>query len=264
MKKLVVCGDSFSRGIGCLDLENEPFGSLLSKYFNLEHLNLAKGSATHLNIYLQVKYAVQQFKNDINLLLIGTTSYDRIDWFPSGYDHHGDLSLTDVNYHQYPPYKDKSYQVQLDSIVTQDKNYKGKMFTENLVGVIEYWQKWGSKNIKFDYFEKFYNEPPYKMKLLYEYALEIHNYHINRAHSMGLLTMCHNLAKKFNINHLILTPEPSAFNDYVDSINLVNVSWGDLSRKYPDNLPSGHTSFEGHKIIQDLIIEKINRNNWAL
>ena len=28
MKNLVICGDSFSIGIGCHDLNNEPYGSI--------------------------------------------------------------------------------------------------------------------------------------------------------------------------------------------------------------------------------------------
>jgi hypothetical protein len=31
MKNLVICGDSFSIGIGCHNLETEPYGSLLAK-----------------------------------------------------------------------------------------------------------------------------------------------------------------------------------------------------------------------------------------
>ena len=31
MQNIVICGDSFSIGIGCNDLYVEPFGSLLSK-----------------------------------------------------------------------------------------------------------------------------------------------------------------------------------------------------------------------------------------
>ena len=31
MKKLVVCGDSFAKGIGCRNLETEPYGSLVAK-----------------------------------------------------------------------------------------------------------------------------------------------------------------------------------------------------------------------------------------
>ena len=30
MKKLVVCGDSFAKGIGCRNLETEPYGSLVA------------------------------------------------------------------------------------------------------------------------------------------------------------------------------------------------------------------------------------------
>ena len=81
MKNLVICGDSFSVGIGCEDLINEPYGSLLAKELNLNLINLAKGSSTNLSISLQVKYAIENIK-DIELLIIGTTCYYRTEWFP--------------------------------------------------------------------------------------------------------------------------------------------------------------------------------------
>ena len=44
MKKLVVCGDSFAKGIGCRNLETEPYGSLIADKLGLELVNIAKGS----------------------------------------------------------------------------------------------------------------------------------------------------------------------------------------------------------------------------
>mgnify|MGYP000438992170 CR=1 FL=1 len=35
MRNIVVCGDSFSIGIGCHDLKNEPYGSLLAKKLDM-------------------------------------------------------------------------------------------------------------------------------------------------------------------------------------------------------------------------------------
>ncbi len=261
MKKLVVCGDSFSRGIGCHDLLTEPFGCLLAQAHGLEHVNYAKGSATHLNIMLQAQYALEKH-HDIELLLIGNTSYDRIDWWPEDHTHHGDIKLTDVNYHQYPPYKSKSYHMALPNPLAHDPEYRGKMFTENYVGVIEYWQRWGSRNEKFDYFEKFYNEPPEKLQLLHDFALNVHDVGINRVHSMGLLTMAHNLAKKQNVKHLILTHEPDAYSKYIAQENLVHVDWMQLSRDHPDSLPSGHTSSHGHVLISQAITKKLQENHW--
>ena len=142
MSKLVICGDSFAKGIGCRDLDNEPYGSIVAKELGLELVNLAKGSSTNYSIMLQALYAIDNIK-DISLVLLTNTSYDRIEWFPAaGYTPVGvDLSNLDVNYHQYPPYHPGSYGPRIDGEphpMIDDKFYKGGMFTENLVGIIDY------------------------------------------------------------------------------------------------------------------------------
>ena len=69
MGKVVICGDSFSIGIGCHDLKNEPYGSLLAKELDKDIVNYSKGSSTNLSILLQVKYAIEK-NPDIDLLFI--------------------------------------------------------------------------------------------------------------------------------------------------------------------------------------------------
>ena len=54
-KSIIVCGDSFSIGIGCRDLLNDPYGCLLSKELNMPLLNFAKGSSTNLSIYFRIR-----------------------------------------------------------------------------------------------------------------------------------------------------------------------------------------------------------------
>ena len=80
MKNLVICGCSFARGIGCVDLNKSPFGILLSEKLNLNHISLAKGSSSNFSIYLQAKYAVEKIK-DVDLVIVSVTSYDRTEWF---------------------------------------------------------------------------------------------------------------------------------------------------------------------------------------
>ena len=82
MKKMVVCGCSFAKGIGCKDLNTKPFGTLLSDKLDSQLINLAKGSSSNFSIYLQTKYALEKV-NDIDLLIFSTTSYDRTEWFNS-------------------------------------------------------------------------------------------------------------------------------------------------------------------------------------
>ena len=45
--------------------------------------------------------------------------------------------------------------------------------------------------------------------------------------------------------------------------NLVNLSWGKLSIDYPDDLPSLHTSSEGHVVAFNIIMAKFKENQWV-
>ena len=159
MGKVVICGDSFSIGIGCHNLKNEPYGSLLAKELGRDIVNYSKGSSTNLSILLQVKYAIEK-NPDIDLLCIGVTSYNRVDWFPenaTNVQHH--IHLSNVNYHQYPPYGKDTYPYLLENPMKDDPHYTGQMFTENYYGVVDYvdnvlTQKRGAG----DYFAKFKKE----------------------------------------------------------------------------------------------------------
>ena len=137
MKNLVVCGDSFSVGIGCHDLHNEPYGSLLAKKLGLNLINLAKGSSTNLSISLQVKHAVDNIP-DIELLIVGNTCYHRTEWFPEHAREDREANNLNVNYHQYPPYGEGTYPYLLEHPMKDDSRYRGEMLTENWYGVIDY------------------------------------------------------------------------------------------------------------------------------
>jgi hypothetical protein len=259
MGKLVICGDSFSVGIGCRDLHNEPYGSLLSNKLDKKLINLARGSSSNFSIMLQVKYAIENYK-DIDLLCIGVTSYDRTEWFNEDSEYqHFDVNLTDVNYHQYPPYGETTYISLLENPLKNDPKYKGDMLVENYLGIIEYVNYITERNgEKIEYYKKFMDEPIGKMNLLKQYYLEIFDIGIKRMYDFGLITMCHSMLKKHNINHLILTHEPNELSPFIDINNMVHVDWGLLSIEHPDDLPSLHTSKEGHKIVYNQILKKIN------
>lgn len=263
---IVVCGDSFSKGIGCRDLTNEPYGSLLSKELNKPLVNLAKGSSTNMSIYLQVKYAVDQLAETTEFVLVSNTSYNRIEWFPIDYEFtNHEITNNDVNYHQYPPYHESSYlndQIQ-DHPLVNDPNYSGGMFTENYMGVIDYWETFRSKNKDSGYYARFRDEPKERIKTIYDFARMIHDDRIDRIKSIGVLTMAHQLLKNAGIKHLILTHEVEEYIKFMDSKNVVNVNWGKLSVDYPDDLPSLHTSKEGHIVAFNSVYNKMKENDWV-
>lgn len=263
-KKLIICGDSFNIGIGCHDLNTEPYGILLSNSLNIDLVNLAKGSSTNLSIYLQVEYAVKKIAKEDDIVIVSHTSYDRVDWFPWDYGLSNGIANTDVNYHQYPPYGMESYHQILEKHpMKDDPAYKGAMFTENFMGVIDYWETYRKDDKYSGYYSRFQNEPKERMKTLYDFATTIHDSRINRLHSIGVMTMAHQLLKKHNIKHLMLTHEPDYYEQYMDKENLLMFSWGKLSEEFPDDLPSWHASSQGHVKAHDMVLAKLKENGWA-
>jgi hypothetical protein len=260
MKNLVICGDSFSVGIGCHDLHNEPYGSLLAKKLGLNLINLAKGSSTNLSISLQVKHAVDNIPN-VELLIVGNTCYHRTEWFPEDAREDRDANNLNVNYHQYPPYGEGTYPYLLEHPMKDDSRYRGEMLTENWYGVIDYVENILDKHNNVNestYFKKFKNERPERMRLLKQYYLEFFDSRIQRQYDMAVIIKSHVLLKNKGIKHFVLTND-NEFNLYIPNENLVNVDWGKLSQKYPDDLKSLHTSWEGQKEVYETIVQKINR-----
>jgi hypothetical protein len=109
------------------------------------------------------------------------------------------------------------------------------------------------------YFSKFQNERPERMRLLKQYYLEFFDSRIQRQYDMAVIIKSHVLLKNKNIKHLVLTND-TEFDMYLPQENLVDVDWGKLSLKYPDDLKSLHTSYEGHIDVYDSIIKKLNKS----
>ena len=267
-KKLIVCGDSFSIGIGCRDLHNEPYGSRLSNTLDRKLINLAKGSSTNFSIYLQAKYAVDKLANFNDIVLVSNTSYDRVDWFPLDCKLNGnEVSNTDVNYHEYPPYGINTYRVegqniQLENPMKDDPEYRGHMFTENYAGIIDFWDNFYSQNKHSGYYSRFDNESGIRMKTLYDFSAMVHDHRINRLYSIAILGMAHVLLKRAGIRHLMLTHELDFYAQTMDKENLVNVDWGRLALDYPDDLKTWHTSANGQELAHNIVLEKLKENGW--
>lgn len=268
MNKLVICGDSFAKGIGCKNLKTSPYGSLLAENLCMSMINLAKGSSTNFSIYLQAKYALEKYSSDIGLLLATTTCYDRLDWFPYDTNTNGQpkISNLDVNYHEYPPYHESSYIPECieDHPMVDEVNYTGKMFTDNIMGIIDYWENFGSTDTHCGYYQRFHSEPKERMKLLYDYGVQIHDHKIDRIKSLGVFAMIHILCKKSNIKHIIGVDQWSydLYSEVIDLENLVILDWVKLATEYPDTIGSLHTSEQGHCIASKIIQDKIKNNKW--
>lgn len=275
MKKLVVCGDSFAKGIGCRNLETEPYGSLVANSLGLELVNIAKGSSTNYSIFAQVLYAIENI-DDIDMILVTSTSYDRVEWFKHNENptKHQKEYLTnyDINYHEYPPYMPTSYSEKIEGeqhIMSKDL-YNGNVFTENLLGIIDYFDNVVDKGIDTPdgYYKRFNDEPKRRTRILYDYAQQIHDPRINKMHSLGAMAMCHIALKNANIKHLIGTDPIDSCKNFVfiNDNNHIDLSWAGLALKYPDDLPSLHTSAKGHRVAAKTALRRIyeldKKNGW--
>jgi hypothetical protein len=262
MNNLVICGDSFNIGIGCHNLEKEPYGSLLSDKLNLNLINLAKGSSSNFSIFLQVKYAIENYKN-IDLMCIGVTTYNRTEWFPENYEFNGDIKNTNVNYHQYPPFGKDSYKYNIPNPMQLDGDYNGKLLTENFNSIIDYVDNcMDNPNWKSNYYSRFDTESKTRMKLLKEYYLEIFDDNIQRQYDIGMMNLAHSLLKNKGIKHIFLTYDLVEFNKYIPMKNLANVDFMKLSHQYPDDMNTMHTSNIGHEIVYKIILDKLKNNDY--
>ena len=269
-KRLIVCGDSFNIGIGCHNLNTEPYGSLLAEQTGRKLINLAKGSSTNLSIWLQVKYAVYNLNaNENDIILVNETSSERFNWFPENKEvsQHHDISNLDVNYHDYPPYGNHSYPThQLDKHPMQDEpNYTGKMITENVAGVIDYLDNFLStgQNQRGFYYNRLVDEPATKLKIIKDFYGSVYNEKLSQIQSNAFMTMAHSLLRNKKLKHLMMLPNIWAYTDTVIDENKMYLSWGELTMKYPDNVGSGHSSPQGHIEARDMILKKLKENGWA-
>lgn len=254
MKKLVVCGDSFNCGLGCEDLFTEPYGVLLAKKLNMELITLARGGASNFSIHLQAEYAVQHIEHD--LLIISTTSYDRIEWLSENSRNIHRPTAANINYHQYPPHNG-NYQGKPppDFYFKNKPEYNPGLLTEQ-IGGIDYYVTRRNKEGATDYFKKLHSEPISKLQLMIDYNVQVMNDHIKEQYDMGVIFKAYTKAKRKNIQCLVLTDNPELI-ELVDPNDLHKMNWFGLGAQYPDRIGSGHCTPEAHAIVANDIFNKL-------
>lgn len=265
-KRLIVCGDSFNIGIGCNDLNTEPYSILLAQHYGIPVINLAKGSSTNLSIWLQVQHAVEKLSAGADdLVLVNETSSNRFNWFPESYNQNRPLTNHLVNYHQYPPYGADSYHHRLPQHPMQsDPEYQGVMYTENIAGVIDYCDNFLARGYdqRGRYYDRLTTEPAQRLKLMMEFYASIYDENISQLQSQAFMMQCHLLLSRHNIRHLMMLPNPGAVHRMVPVENLFRLQWGEITLEYPDTIPSGHAHSGGHEYAAKIISEKLKKNGW--
>ena len=266
--RIIVCGDSFNIGIGCRDLNTEPYGSLLAAKLNRPLINLAKGSSTNLSIWLQVKYAVEELHaNSSDIVLVNETSSNRFNWFPEGKDvQRREITNLDVNYHDYPPYGNGSYWPhQLDSHPMQDHPaYNGVMITENVAGVIDYLDVFVAQgwNQRGSYYNRLVDESVARLKLIKDFYASVYSEQISQLQSHAFMTMASTLLSNAGVNYVMLLPWLDAYTGLVKDENILAFNWGNITLEYPDDVNTGHASAQGHVLALEMIVDKLQKNGW--
>ena len=257
MKRLVVCGDSFNCGIGCLDLFTEPYGVLLAEKLGYELIMLARGGASNYAAHLQAEYAVKHLNAD--LIIIGTTSYDRVDWVSEVRDKGiTDLTALNINYHQYPPYNGEyNGKRPPDFYFKNHPGYNPALLTEQ-VGGIDYYLDKKNKIGNTDYFKRFHTEPREKLQMLVDAYVQTTYEPIKQQYDIGVILKAYMKAQQKGIRTIVLT-DSSELIELINKDDILTMSWFQLSTIYPDTIGSGHAGPGAHVEVAEKLFKKFNR-----
>jgi hypothetical protein len=263
-KSIIVCGDSFNYGIGCTNLHTKPYGVLTAKHFNWDLVRLARGSASNFTIYLQGAYAATMTPKP-HLIILGTTSCDRIEWIATGKTEDTNIPLTalDINYDLYPPHYHTPplHDAPMDFHFKNNPNYAPKILSEQVIAFSEY-LKLAKANNKTDYYKRLHTESIEKVELMENYYFDIFDSRIKTDYDRGVILMAYKMIKKQGINCIIFSSD-SNFKDLVDDPrDYYNQDWGRCTRLWPDTVNSMHTGDGGHQDTAERLIEHIEMNGF--
>lgn len=251
--KIVICGDSFSAGVG-LHSENETFGKQLLQYFpNSDINNLSKGGASNYVTHLQAEFAIKELHPD--LLIMSTTSFDRIDFFQDGVDDQV-LTARDINYHGYSPYGPHEWG---QHYFKNDPFYKPKLLTEGLNG-LHYYLSVINGHGKDDWFKRLHSEWPSRLQLILNYHTQVGSQFIRHDQDISVIFKAYSKAVKKGIPTFVISDD-SELCELVDSHHILKENWFSLASVWPDDFNTGHTSVEGHKYIAKQIWKKYGELN---
>lgn len=271
-KILVICGDSFNWGIGCKDQSTQPYGVLIAKKLGWNLVRLARGSSSNYIIHLQANYAAKM-KPKPDLVIIGQTSYDRVEWIAEGktVDSRSSRKLEEVNYHQYPPH----YHAQpfhdnpFDFYLKDNPAYDPKILCEHVVAFPDYFSLLDRLPAKerfsgSDYYKRLHSEPIEKLKLIEKYYFDIWDPTIKRDYDIAVLLKAYRTVKKAGIKCLLFGPD-TGIGEFVDEPkDYYHQDWYGISQRFgfgpfPD---SGHTGEAGHAYTAECLFEYLGKHNF--
>ena len=257
-KTLVVCGDSFNYGIGCRDLTTQPYGIKTAENLGWNCIRLARGSASNYAIHLQGMYAATNLNPKPDLVILGTTSYDRIEWVAEGKELNQEPTLENLNYHLYPPHNmaQPLHDSPMPYYLENSQRYDPKILSEQVVAFQDYFRIL-SKDRNNEYYKRLRSEPKPKLELIDQFYFEIYNEWIKRDYDVGVIMLAYRKIKKAGINCIIAGPDYKYY-DFVDGhTDFFPINWGQLSREYPDTVNTLHCSEEAHELISQALTNHI-------
>ena len=227
--KLVNCGDSFATGYGIKDkLHSYPY--LLAKGFDSTIESYARPGCCNYTIAKQIEYAtVDNLKDGETFVLVSTTNEDRIS-YPTTIDSvTGGITLKDFNYTIHK--KDLLTDLPFES--------KNKIQSETI------------SNILYAKTRTLEQEPTNRLDALKNYAKLIHDSRIKKDQDVLILLWKLNLLNNKTSNWLCITNYHEIHEHFPNNTLLINI--GEICKKYPDKIGSGHFDERGHRLVYDMI-----------
>ena len=261
-KTLVVCGDSFNYGIGCTNQHTQPYGVLTAKSLDWNLIRLARGSSSNYTTHLQGNYAATMNPKP-HLVILGITSYDRVEWVSTGNEIDREPTLEDLNYHLYPPhhFPQPCHDAAMEFYLQDNPKYAPKILSEQVVAFSDYLQ-FAKRNEHNNYYERLHTESIKKLELIEQHYLEVVNSWIKRDYDTGVLLLAYRKIKKAGINCIIFGADTRYAELVDDERDFFHQDWGRVTRLWPDSTGSMHTGEGGHADTADRLIAHINNNGF--
>jgi hypothetical protein len=252
MKKMIVCGDSFMTAVpNFSDLTGKHFCQILATKLNYDIEFFAREGMSNGGIALQIKSAI---KRNPNLILVGTSHFDRIE-FPIGdtpenvdfdvthiqYCHYNSIS-TYYDWHKNPLLVSSN----LHEFITNDKK-TFKTFGKRTLNNIENSSE--KQEALFKYFTWLYY-PSWKKQLdkwtMYAILHELHESNIPYIICFDLLNVIDNIS-------WIPIAKKAIKNNIADLVNIDN-AWGRNPIQGPE---IAHTSIHCQEQIAELLLNNL-------
>jgi hypothetical protein len=229
--KLINCGDSFATGYGIKD-KSQSYPYLLAKGFDSTIKSYARPGCCNYTIAKQIEYAtVDNLKDGETFVLVSTTNEDRIS-YPTSIDSvMGGITLEDFNY--------KTHEKDLLTVLPFKS--KNKIQSETI------------SNILYAKTRTLEQEHSNRLDALKNYAKFIYDSKIKKDQDVIILLWKLNLLNKKTSNWLCITNYHEIHKHFPNNTLLINI--GEICKKYPDNMGSGHFDERGHKLVADKIIQ---------